>query len=106
MMHSLLNQALSLSSAINREAGRARWNEIGVLAAQRHDILQAYFALSPLPDGNDVIFKVVQEIRKNDKFVSEIIEKNKQISIGESLDLQAAGRAINRYRQNSNHSSR
>jgi hypothetical protein len=96
-MHSLLKLTKKTNQKILSLIDSKQWDKILVLSNERDLYLRQYFALSPLPDNNVVISKLVIEMTNLDDIVKEKIKVHKSALINEGLSLKKNHHAISQY---------
>lgn|GEM_PF-3665643 len=101
-MHPLLIEALNFNQKIFDLAESEEWIQVETLATQRHQVLENYFKLSPLPDAKSIINDVAMEISSNDEKISLMMKQSKKSLIGESLNLRKGDQAAKQYQQTFN----
>lgn len=96
-MHKLLKQTRKLNKEMSSLTQEFEWKKALTLAIKRDHYLKEYFELSPLPDDNLVISKIVSEISMLDETIKELINNTKSHLINESLSLKKTHHALQQY---------
>jgi len=96
-MHQLLNKTLKLNGQIAAQADAKLWNEVLALSVERDNCLKQYFSITPLPDEQATIFKIITQIAESDSEITQIISKGKKELVNEGLSLRHSHVAIQRY---------
>lgn len=102
-MHHYLKQINDINDQISQLAEAVEWDEILALSNQRDQLLRKYFKISPLPDNNSVVTKIIIDMTNSDQEITEIIAKRKSVLVSESLSLKKSHQAINHYNSTQNH---
>lgn len=99
-MHQLLEKTIEINSKIESLVDQFEWDQILNLSQERDAYIREYFDLSPLPDDNSTVSRVIVNLTKSDEKISELIENKKSKLISKSLSLKNNHHAINQYRFN------
>jgi hypothetical protein len=99
-MHQLLEKTIEINSKIEDLVDEFEWDKILDLSQKRDGYIKEYFDLSPLPDDNSVVSKVIVDMTKSDEKISNLIDNKKSELIAKSLSLKNNQHAINQYKFN------
>jgi len=104
-MHQYLKEISQINDQLPQLIESMEWDEMLALTNQRDQLLRKYFEMSPLPDDDSIISKVMADMKNSDQQITEIIAVNKSKLVSESLSLKKSHRAISHYQSTQNHSS-